>query len=634
MRKNLLLPVLILTVTASVIGASSRQGTKLQALAPDGKQDACGLRDISVYQAKPTYFDLRDESRGEVSTPFASPGGQTSGSSQKVKSSTMLTGTLVVEPLAAQGRWTIRLVSPKVAVTVNGRSSVDERRIEHELSQGVEVLQDGQGQMRAFAIDAEADVLTRNLLRSVIEKLQIPHVPSSCALQWTAVGDDLNGRFTASYALKGANHQWLVTGLKLKYLSSPNVDLSQPDQALLPGGTTLTTFLESGELVAVNSTETTDMTIQGRSTGTSRTVLTLHQSAASAALHLASSAKRVPPLRTKTFTLDTTAERDESNVERLRADLGQVSAEELASAARHLDQPDAGTQGITVGRLVNLVYAFDLVHPEAVKSLVDLVKHEAPSSHAFNLLVGTLGIAGNAAAQAALVDLAQELHGSADAIKVIAYTAGRVERPQIPLIQMLSDLVTDESLAGDVRHISTLALGAMAAQVKSANTAVAQRLESLIVDSDQPRPGGAWSTQTLAALGNAASDRLYPLLDQLPKSQDAGWRRDVLWASTKLVASRSEPVVTAALASDPDDSVRYASATILSQKAASTDALLQQAKRFAVEPNEAVRLVLLRNLWRGRAISIEAMTAVRSAGESDPSGEVRKEANQYLSTIE
>ena len=174
----------------------------------------------------------------------------------------------------------------------------------------------------------------------------------------------------------------------------------------------------------------------------------------------------------------------------------------------------------------------------------------------------------------------------------------------------------------------------MSAQVKPAEPAIAQRLESLIVDSDLPRPGGTWSTQTLAALGNAASDRLYPLLDQLPQSQDAGWRRDVLWASTKLVASRSEPVVTAAVSNDPDDSVRYAAATILGQKAASTDALLQQARRLAVEPNEAVRLVLLRNLWRGRTISIAAMTAVRSAGESDPSGEVRKEANQYLSTIE
>ena len=80
MRKNLLLPVLLLAVTASIIGASNRLVTKLQALTPEVKQDACGIPDISVYQAKPTYFDLNYESVGEVVTPFGSSVGQTSGS--------------------------------------------------------------------------------------------------------------------------------------------------------------------------------------------------------------------------------------------------------------------------------------------------------------------------------------------------------------------------------------------------------------------------------------------------------------------------------------------------------------------------------------------------------------------------
>jgi len=138
--------------------------------------------------------------------------------------------------------------------------------------------------------------------------------------------------------------------------------------------------------------------------------------------------------------------------------------------------------------------------------------------------------------------------------------------------------------------------------------------------------------QLLLALGNAGSAQAYPTIARFTTDSSPLLRAASASALRWVDSDQSSALLIKLLSSDPEPSVRLEAARALGFRQINANSFEAQKQSFAIEKDEKVRLALLRNLWKARAVFPEARQLIEKAATSDVSEDVRKASTELLAT--
>jgi HEAT repeat protein len=245
------------------------------------------------------------------------------------------------------------------------------------------------------------------------------------------------------------------------------------------------------------------------------------------------------------------------------------------------------------------------------------------------LLIDALQSAGHSEAQAALGAAVRERPNDWPALAQLIPALGTAELPTPETVQTLLELAFGKH-DPNVRAAAQLALGNLAGSLAEAAPARSGRVVARLLE-ELAAPTAADSTwQLLLALGNAGSADALPALTRYLDDPAPELRGAAAWALRWVEASQVDQLLTARGLVDRDAAVRLEAVRALGFRERTAGNCAAQEKALAAEGAADLRLALLGNLWKARAVYPRARRLVEQAATGDPAREVREAAAKLL----
>jgi HEAT repeat protein len=256
-------------------------------------------------------------------------------------------------------------------------------------------------------------------------------------------------------------------------------------------------------------------------------------------------------------------------------------------------------------------------NPELLGPLERMLAQASPDSEAVRMALTALVVVGTPEAQMVTLELLSERADDDAFLSLLVPTMGFFKQPTEALENGLRTLA-----ASDAEHPQTmarLALGAIADNMKDSQPGRTQR----IVDEFASKLADASADakkETLTVLGNIGAPATVVAVTPYLNAEDPQVRGKALEALRLVHNAEANGLLLEAVSRDADAGVRGSAAWALSyQQPMTEESISAQASALTAETNEAVAIVLLKNIWSSvnlehdLVISIVSRTATSHA---------------------
>jgi len=248
------------------------------------------------------------------------------------------------------------------------------------------------------------------------------------------------------------------------------------------------------------------------------------------------------------------------------------------------------------------------------------------------VLIAALGDAGTPRAQAALADVVGDARVAAPVRERAVVALGMVERPTAEAVDALRRAGTTGD-DGALREAATLALGAAGNAAGHAGTPEAGvAFEALAARAAAARDEGELAL-VLEAVGNTGDARALALAEPFTRHPSRAVREAAVGAVRFVASAEADAWVAAKLAARDDEALRVGAVRAAGFRALEPlgDAL---AALLATDPSQAVRARTVSMLGGRVRQSPMAAELLLRAAESDPDGDVRAAAHEWLRQLD
>ncbi len=538
-----------------------------------------------------------------------------------------------------------RFHDPKVTLIANGQdASADAAIIRGDLQKNVFALLNPQGRILSVLIDPTVKRISTGYIRSLLAITQFvfPEGGQPESGKWNVQEDDPNGVYSAEYQQEIAAKTRTVAPSstafiknKVRYLQPPKKPLSRSNEIaslVVPKGKLHALFdFANGRLVSISGTESQDFLVNKKKVGHARNTIRFsfrsseelnaeEMSSLSSARAALTEAATPAPLSAKPSP-------EETRTATSMNDLGDSTLETLLADLTNAEST-AGPQ-FDFTPLFLKFRALGYLHPEACKSMGDVLGDAKADSLTMKVLSLALNAIGSADAQAALASAIKKHATDRDALYKLLFQISTVERPTPLAEDTLRDL-SYGSADPQIKAMGQLSLGSMARRL----ALTAPERAAAIVDRFTSELASASSNdakrQLLLALGNAGAPASVPAIARFKDDEDPDLRGVVVRALRFIESAEAEGVILRALASDAEASVRLQAADTLANRQMTPEAFKAQINAFEKDKDDNVRLSVLNNLWKVHDDFPEVNKLVKLAATKDKSKSIRNAAADIM----
>jgi hypothetical protein len=311
--------------------------------------------------------------------------------------------------------------------------------------------------------------------------------------------------------------------------------------------------------------------------------------------------------------------------------LGEATLEDLFVELDALDQrPGTLEQRWT---LLQKLHAILYVQPESTAALGEALAASNGGSRKLSLLARALCWAGDEEAQEALVAVIRRRRKDVRTLEAILPALSKVRAPGQGLEDALLEIATDSPDAG-ARDLAEASLGVLARSLAEAAPERSEEITRWILGRLADAKSDEARARYLRVLGNTGS----PLgLEFIGTSLEFGGQEVRMAAASALrgiPGAGSDQLLVQVLSGDPDESVRVAAASVLTQRPADRRLALALMEAVRSDPSEVVQLKSLHSLWQRYGREPEVVDLVRAVSESGEPRETREAARRLLQEVD
>ena len=483
-----------------------------------------------------------------------------------------------------------------------------------------------QGAAVAVHMEKGVDLISQNLLRSVIASLQVVTPPEPLE-QWPSQELDTTGQFEASYQRLAGAREFEKKKVRYRMMTTPE-GLRPLDRGahitvsgganLVLGGDLWVETLTGQEQVEANPGKDLPTAV-----GEAKFSLRLREKHTVPLLAGAFTANR-SRLHASELSVQTVTPQDPKA--QLRRTLAGGTLTSLTSELRALARKDGEQAGPETAALMDRLHALFLLEPRAAAQVPELIREER-SRNVYSSLIGSLSSASTPEAVHALTqvtaDKALPLPVRVDAIAGL----GTAAAPNEEGVEELRRLGQDSN--EDVRGTATLALGNSARRLLQAGdpdgTTVLGELEQLLrTESDPVR-----QSVLLKALANTADVRALPAIEAALRSEAWVVREAAVGALRLIPTPDADRLLSERLLGDTSPHVRRG-AVFASSFRSLRPLIPAMEQALRVDREAVVRSDIVRLLGDSRHREPRALELLAWVSQNDPSAELRHAAGSFL----
>jgi HEAT repeat protein len=484
----------------------------------------------------------------------------------------------------------------------------------------------GQGAAVAVHMEKGVDLISQNLLRSVVASIQVVTPPEQLE-RWPSQELDTTGQFEASYQRLEGPRQFEKKKVRYRMMTTP--------EGLRPldGDARITV---SGGVSLVLDEDLWVQSLAGQDRVEVEPGKDLPAAVGEVSVSLRLREKHRVPLLAGSFTanrarlygselsVQTVAPQDPKA--QLRRTLAGGTLTSLTRELRALARKDGEQAGPETAELMNRMHALFLLEPGAAAQVPGLIRDER-SRNVYSSLIGSLSSASTPEAIHALAqvssDKALKLPVRVDAIAGLGTAASPTSEGVEELRRLGQD--ADE----DIRGTATLALGNSARTLLQggdpAGDAVLRELEQLLrTESDPGR-----QAVLLKALANTADERALPAIEASLRSEVWVVREAAVGALRLIPNPAADRLLVERMLGDAAPQVRRGAVFASSfRNLQPLIPAMEQALRSDQEA--AVRSDIVRLLGERRNREPRALELLAWVSQNDPIAELRQAAGSFL----
>jgi hypothetical protein len=481
------------------------------------------------------------------------------------------------------------------------------------------------GQIRNLRLGPAMPQVGRDLVRGILAAIQVV-LPKAATQEWTTEEEEPSGVYRARYSAVSEDRTGLIRIEKTKqeYLQPTT---RRGRHWVRSAARVLAVFDPRQGLTArLDGSEQREDLLGQRPFSSTRVMvrLTHAETRSLAAKDHGAARDRCSALEhSEPFPLYSSKEDSTRQLSLQHKELGRDTVESVLAQLHALDSaPDGGGDETSVYLKVR---ALAMVHPETCARLGDTVARGDPRGRSVRAIVQALSVAGNAAAQDALVQALRLKTRDPEASILISTALGETASPTFQAERALRELATtarDQNVAAAAQ----LSLGAMAQRLAEKAPERAQRLVRSLLDQLRAARTGSARRQLLLVLGNSGAPEAAPAVLEFLLEPSAELRATAVWALRFQPSGPIDSILARALASDPDTSVRVSAARAFGFRQVTAASFEACEKALRGDPAEEVRLAALQPLWNTRDHFPAALRSVQEAVLKDASKRVREAA--------
>lgn len=483
-----------------------------------------------------------------------------------------------------------------------------------------------QGAAMAVHMEKGVDLISQNLLRSMVAALQVVTPPEALE-RWPAQELDTTGQFEASYQRLEGAREFEKKKLRYRMMTTPEGlrPLGGGAHITASGGTRLVldTDLWAESLTGEDRVEVNPGKDLPVALGESKFSLRLREKRTVPLLSGAYTANR-SRLYVSELSVQTVVPQDPKA--QLRRTLAGGTLTSLTNELRALRRKDEEQGGPETAALMDRLHALFLLDPASAAQVPALIREER-SRNVYSSLIGSLSAASTPEAIHALAQVTSDkrlpLPVRVDAIAGL----GTATAPNSEGVEELRRLSQDAD--EQVRGTATLALGNSARSLllggDPAGDAVLSELEQLLRTESDP----ARQAVLLKALANTANERALPAIEAALHSEVWVVREAAVGALRLIPNPTVDRLLVERMLSDAAPHVRRGA--IFASSFRNLQPLLpamEQALRSEQEPS--VRGDIVRLLGERRNREPRALELLAWVSQNDPSDELRQAAGSFL----
>lgn len=510
----------------------------------------------------------------------------------------------------------------------DGKNALDDRSrttLLTSLQSPFYVQFNAQGAAVSVYLEKGVDLMSQNLLRSVVSSLQVVTPPEPLE-HWPAQEVDTTGQYEATYQRLAGAREFEKKKVRYRMMTTPDglKPLSAGTRIAVSGGAKLTLDedLCAESLTGEDQVEMNPGPGLPTVLGESKVSLQLREKHSVPLLAGAFNANQ-PHLYASALSVQTVAPQDPKA--QLRRTLAGGTLASLTQELRALPKDEA-RQGPATAALMQRLHALFLLEPGAADAVPGLIREER-SRNVYSSLIGSLSSASTPEAVRALAEVSSDKSlGTPVRVDAIA-GLGTAEVPTREGADELRRLSQDPN--EDIRGTATLALGNNARSMiqagDSAGDSLLRELEqSLRSESDPQR-----QAVLLKALANTADARALPTIEQALRSSSPVVREAAVSALRLIPDPTADQLLSERLLGDASPEVRRG--VIFASSFRSLQPLIpamEQALRLDQEAS--VRSDIVRLLGENRNREPRALVLLAWVSQNDPSAEIRHVAGSFL----
>ena len=535
-----------------------------------------------------------------------------------------------------------------VKLIANGQEDgTDAEIIKRDLSRNIFAVLNLRGKVLSVRFDSATGKLSQGFARALIGATQFvfPSEELDKQNQWETQEEDPNGQYVARY--ERVNHRSVnangpvrgsITFQKTITRYLPTTTKQSPTEfnvetTIRPAGSLMAKFDQhNGRLIALNGTASQTIEVAGKMVAHTQSSLGLNYvgeevlgSVKLAALRAANS--QLERLVAAT-PLSASISKEESEASIERTELATDNLEKLLADLAKVESA-SGDQNETpiYLKFKALIY----LHPESSATLGQMLATADAKSLTMRVLTGALGAVGNPEAQAALVSAIKARPTDWPALSMLIPALNDASTPTRLAEETIHELAS-QSPNPDIASTAQLSLGAMAHNLAETSPERATNIVASLVKQIDLSSSADTTRQLLLALGNAGSAQAYSTIARFMTDSSPALRAAAASALRWIDSDQAAAQLIKVLTSDPESAVRLEAAIALGFRQINANSFAAQKQALAIDKDEKVRLALLSNLWKGRAVFPEARKIIEKAATSDASADVRQAATELLVT--
>jgi HEAT repeat protein len=484
-------------------------------------------------------------------------------------------------------------------------------RLQAMFEQPVYVAQDARGRVLAVHFHPAQDAMARRFVRSLLAATQFVAEAGS---QWSTEETDTAGDFESEYRASGSVNTYLKT--KRRYL---RVAASEVTPRLR--GYLAVTLFEDGHVKEAAGSDV----VESGGSGTGLPPVRAETRVALTSVGVDRQPVSLGDFQTARATLraERLSAREEAGAETASKDrrlVGSAKCAELVKRLARETRPESREE--TRARLAAL---FRLEPAEADRAALQVRGGEVDAALA-EQVVEALGSAGTPESLRALASVLEEARVRPETLAHALTVAGRVERPSVELAEAL-DRTVDGARDARVRRLAALAVGSVVKELEPVAPARGQSLLDAMLRRCHARTVGL--EVCLRALANAGSPRGLAFVKSALLHPEPSVRGAATEALGGIPGSEVDALLDRVMQGDPSPRVRARAVAVISRRVAGPH-MQAVATVLHAEPNEQVRLEVVRMLGDLKAVDALAAALLRDAADHDASEKVRRLASSLL----